>query len=1024
MGSAALQYARAGWPVFPCRESDGAPYTNAKGEEKIPRCKSPYVGNGVKDATTDEAVITEWWRRWPNAQIGAAMGRNGLFALDFDPRVDQETGEVWTLESLKANLEAMLGCPVPVSLVAVTPSGGVHVYLKQPRDDAGEIRNRGVLPDHVDVRGRGGYVIAPPSNSLGGENAAAGRYRWLAGRQDIEPAEAPASLIEILRLSSKAAVIELLRGRGHGDDLFDRLWTKWPKSAAAQPAPGAQAQRPTIVPDANEAVRAYALKALDREIAELRGSVQGTRNNNLNASSYALGQLVGAGALDEAIARTMLEAVAREWPDFTKSQGTIENGLSAGIAVPRDLSEVRENAERRAENAQRRAASGGSFGSGWRDFAPPPDEAPAASAPHPAAAVPQATASFQSGRVERLSDQPVAVRGRLKAVAAKWLEKRIAGTVDALDTADSKADLVKKLAFTIGLRVGAGLVDETAAMLALDDKFGFVDGLDPNDVKASLQAGAQKPLDLGPMLIMMRCAGYPLTDLGNAERFRERYGRDFRYTTAKGWLKWDGRRWKVLDQEKDKAPAEVKAAVHDTIRAIQQEGWFVRDTGFQDEDNPYGMDELILVGKSNSTTQSALLRKWGRTSESSGKLGCIAGLAERWLTVLITDFDQNPMMLNCENGTLHFIRPDDRGSGRVELHPHNREDMLTKMAACAYDPDAKAPEFEKLVHWAQPKADRRRYLQQWAGYNMTGEMGAQIFHIWWGPTAANGKSTVGNQLREAVGDYGDITNVETFLDEGQKKRGDQATPDIVRLPGVRFLTSGEPPKGAKINEALINSVTGGDPMLARDNFRSFFRFSPSFKWTLWCNAKPEIPKGTEGIWRRVKVLLWESHLEPHERDETLPSRLRKEYAGTLAWMVRGLIDWMDNGFTEPDDVKAQSEAYRADSDPLASFLRMCTVEDPQSRVQSSHLYEVFCAWAKAAGEAEWRQKGFSQAMKDRGFDNKQSNGMQWLGLRLVKQVADFIDSEGKVVTMAADQPPPDRRQARDPFDPVDDDEVI
>src|SRR3546814_5493856 len=96
------------------------------------------------------------------------------------------------------------------------------------------------------------------------------------------------------------------------------------------------------------------------------------------------------------------------------------------------------------------------------------------------------------------------------------------------------------------------------------------------------------------------------------------------------------------------------------------------------------------------------------------------------------------------------------------------------------------------------------------GYNLTGDTGEQIFHIWWGPTAANGKSTFGNACRDAIGDYGDIINVETFLDEGGKKRGDAATPDLVRLPGVRFLTSGEVPVGAKINEALINTVTGGD----------------------------------------------------------------------------------------------------------------------------------------------------------------------------------------------------------------------
>src|SRR3546814_3339869 len=64
-------------------------------------------------------------------------------------------------------------------------------------------------------------------------------------------------------------------------------------------------------------------------------------------------------------------------------------------------------------------------------------------------------------------------------------------------------------------------------------------------------------------------------------------------------------------------------------------------------------------------------------------------------------------------------------------------------------------------------------------------------------------------------------------------------------------------------------------MNVRDNFRSFFRFFPIFKWTLWCNEKPDIPRGTEGIWRRVKVVLWESHLEPHQRDRALPDKLKQ-----------------------------------------------------------------------------------------------------------------------------------------------------
>jgi DNA primase len=273
------------------------------------------------------------------------------------------------------------------------------------------------------------------------------------------------------------------------------------------------------------------------------------------------------------------------------------------------------------------------------------------------------------------------------------------------------------------------------------------------------------------------------------------------------------------------------------------------------------------------------------------------------------------------------------------------------------------------VRWAQPDKARLRYLRQWMGYNLTGDMGEQIFHIWYGPLAANGKSTIGNVCREAIGDYGDTINVESFLDEGQKKRGDQATPDLVRLPGVRFLTAGEPPKGAKINEALINSVTGGDPMNVRDNFRSFFRFNPLFKFTLWCNDLPSIPQGTAGIWRRVKVIPWEQHLTEEARSRPAEEAAR-EYAGVLAWMVRGLLDWLDNGFVEPEAVQLASADYKHDSDPLSNFLRLCTVPDPEAASSRRCCMKLIRHGAKAVGEYEWKQKGFSQALKAKGLAAK------------------------------------------------------
>ena len=91
MCSAALQYARRGWPVFPCRERDGEPYfvkhpKTGEPVEKTPKAKQPYVGKGLNDATTDENRILAWWRQHPQAMIGVPTGANGCFVIDFDPR--------------------------------------------------------------------------------------------------------------------------------------------------------------------------------------------------------------------------------------------------------------------------------------------------------------------------------------------------------------------------------------------------------------------------------------------------------------------------------------------------------------------------------------------------------------------------------------------------------------------------------------------------------------------------------------------------------------------------------------------------------------------------------------------------------------------------------------------------------------------------------------------------------------------------------------------------------------------------
>ena len=133
----ALYHAAQGWPVFPCKPMNNAPWT-------------PH---GHLDATTDPAQITAWWRKSPNAMIGGATGHVAdVVDLDRKPGGDDGVMEWEQLEQKhgKGNTHTV-----------ETPSTGQHKYFQH---QAG-IRNiplDGLAPG-IEVKGEGGYVILPPS---------------------------------------------------------------------------------------------------------------------------------------------------------------------------------------------------------------------------------------------------------------------------------------------------------------------------------------------------------------------------------------------------------------------------------------------------------------------------------------------------------------------------------------------------------------------------------------------------------------------------------------------------------------------------------------------------------------------------------------------------------------------------------------------------------------------------------------------------------------------------------------------
>lgn len=174
--AAALDYAARGWAVFPVHSirRQGTICTCGNRACGSPG-KHPRTSNGLKDASTDAAVIRGWWQRWPDAGVAIATGRT-LAVIDVDP---PKGGGDSLVDARRA-----LG-DLPDTVEVITGSGGRHIYLSVP--EGVSVRcSAGQLGPGLDVRGDGGYVVAPPSLHQSGQ-----RYAWEASSHPDEVAVAP-----------------------------------------------------------------------------------------------------------------------------------------------------------------------------------------------------------------------------------------------------------------------------------------------------------------------------------------------------------------------------------------------------------------------------------------------------------------------------------------------------------------------------------------------------------------------------------------------------------------------------------------------------------------------------------------------------------------------------------------------------------------------------------------------------------------------------------------------------------------
>jgi len=333
------------------------------------------------------------------------------------------------------------------------------------------------------------------------------------------------------------------------------------------------------------------------------------------------------------------------------------------------------------------------------------------------------------------------------------------------------------------------------------------------------------------------------------------------------------------------------------------------------------------------------------------------------------------------------------------LRPHDRDDLITRKSPVAYEPAATCPRWEAfLARVLGGNLELIAFMQRAVGYSLTGHTGEQVLLMLFGD-GANGKSTLIETIRAICGDYATQADFTSFV----KRNGEGPRNDLARLEGARFVAAVEADAGKPLSETTLKQITGGDVITARYLFHEYFEFTPRFKLWLACNHAPNISGTDEGIWRRIRLVPFETTIPESERDPDLVAKLKHELPGILAWAVRGAMDWYWERLGAPPEVRTATAEYRREMDNFGPFFDEWIIIDPTKEESTGVLYTYYAEWCALEGRPQGSRTAFGTVLRRRGFESdRRTKGRRvWVGLALRPGLPGW-ETEGAPPVMEGD----------------------
>ena len=321
-------------------------------------------------------------------------------------------------------------------------------------------------------------------------------------------------------------------------------------------------------------------------------------------------------------------------------------------------------------------------------------------------------------------------------------------------------------------------------------------------------------------------------------------------------------------------------------------------------------------------------------------------------STFINKLDSKPNLLGFQNGVYdldQFIfregKPDDYIGNTTGI------DYIEYQGD-----DEKVKAFKRVWKQIFPDNDERKYMLTVISSFLHGKVSGHFF-MWTG-TGANGKSTVVDLIEASFGSYTGKLPV-SILTQKRSSAG-QATPELVRTKGKRFVSMQEPEGGDRINVGVMKEYTGGDKLQGRGLFKDTVEWTNQCKYVLMCNDLPHIPSTDGGTWRRIRPVYFKAKfLDDPDPDPKL-FQWKKDYdlKENLVNMAEPFMTMLigqykkekpyksSNHIKEPESVIKFTKKYEAESN---TFLEYCNeniirTENQSDKLHINDIYTHFKIW--------------------------------------------------------------------------------